>query len=283
MLSHVYVLSCMEFSRHVASGFEVPFGYNPAKRQNDSANYQHHTISDVEAQSSKSSSSRCKYDLGLGKNGPLQTNCEGNCIDRQIAGEQERRNPNTAVATAFEHNYSTCGSPYEACRFLVEHEATRMYPSPNDNCIADFVAMDSEDKSLANSFPIAARRLKTTLRPSSSSVTTVFASNGKQDRNANKHESAREKIRTATTTTTNKSVPTASIRPRKAQHPVKVEPKRFLEDCLTILDHELSDSSGASSGNSIIWSRPDTPQLDMNSVWVEMMLHNQMVLSRTQG
>jgi hypothetical protein len=77
-----------------------------------------------------------------------------------------------------------------------------------------------------------------------------------------------------------------SARTRKPQQPVKVQPKRLLEDCLTILDRKmLSDSSSvaAASTNTIIWSRPDTPQLDMNSVWVEMMLHNQMALSRTQG
>ena len=267
ILSLIYVLSCVGFScwdLRVASGFEVPSRYNAPKRTNVSTSAQYDTLSGIEVpQSSKSSSLHRKYDLGLGKNGPLQTNGESHCIDRQILEEQERLDPNSVRATTLDDNHSTCVTTYEACRFLVEHEATRIYPAPNENTIAEFAAMDSEDKIHAN------RPFQTTATSSTSILSSASTSTSARDPAEKKVPSKR---------TTHK-------RTRKPQYPVKVKPKRLLEDCLTILDRKmLSDSStAAASTNSIIWSRPDTPQLDMNSVWVEMMLHNQMALSRTQG
>mmetsp|Transcript_11633 Transcript_11633/g.24557 ORF Transcript_11633/g.24557 Transcript_11633/m.24557 type:complete len:89 (+) Transcript_11633:544-810(+) len=67
---------------------------------------------------------------------------------------------------------------------------------------------------------------------------------------------------------------------------IKVQPKRFLEDCLPILDHDystISNSAPAAATNSTIVSLPNTPQLDLNSVWVEMLLHNQIALAQVKG
>jgi len=140
---------------------------------------------------------------------------------------------------------------------------------PNDRVTVDYINAGSEEQRLAD-------RTSPLAPPTSPSATSkaAFVSNAAQDMDSLKQEQA--------TTTTTESV--ASAPRSKSQHPVKVEPKRLLEDCLTILDHNVSNSSAgsAASTNSTIYSRPDT-KLDMNSVWVEMLLHNQMALSRTSS
>ena len=261
MLSLVYVLSSLECGYRgfgVANGFEAPSSYTPSKRK-------HELIGRTEKQRSKFSPSRCKYDLGLGKNDPLLLK-----VDRQRTEDQERSKQKTTGTSNFAENDTTSTSSYDACRYLIEHEATRTYPAP-------LMTEKSEDTNQVNRpFPVVTATTRTSTLP--------FVSNKKKGTIAHKHKQSVTKA--LTMRTNHKSVPDVSERKRKQKQPVKVQPKRLLEDCLTILDHEFSDSSKASappSTNSIIWSRPDTPQLDMNSVWVEMLLHNQLTLSRTQG
>jgi hypothetical protein len=146
---------------------------------------------------------------------------------------------------------------------------------PNDRVTVDYVDIGSEEQRLADPYsPLAPSKLP------SSTAKAAFVSNAAQDMDSLKKEPSAKKA--TTETTTNESV--ASAPRSKSQHPVKVQPKRLLEDCLTVLDHNVSDSSAgsAASTNSTIYSRPDT-KLDMNSVWVEMLLHNQMALSRTSS
>jgi len=260
MMSLFFMLSCVRlihWDSHTVSGFEMSPRYNPPKILNVPTNDQHQTVSNIEAQSSKSLSSRCKYDLGLGKNAPLlANNDDGHRVGWQMTEEREQLDQNTSSARNFDDNDNSNGTTYEACRFLVEHETARTYPAPDDNSGEDHKTKDRKD----DCFP---RHPFQTFE-----VTTKFP-NGNEDRNARKLKPAAKRI--------TKKTPFTFVRSRKSQHPAKVQPKRFLEDCLTISDHELSDSAAStSSGKSTIWSRPDTPQLDMNSVWVEMLLHNQM-------
>jgi len=148
---------------------------------------------------------------------------------------------------------------------------------PNDRVTVDYINAGSEEQRLAD-------RTSPLAPPASPSPTSraAFVLNAAQDMDSLEKEPSAKQATTETTTTTTESV--ASAPTSKSQHPVKVEPKRLLEDCLTILDHNVSNSSAgsAASTNSTIYSRPDT-KLDMNSVWVEMLLHNQMALSRTSS
>jgi len=254
-------------------------------------------------------SSFCKYDLGLGKNAPvLFTNGRTGIGSTQQRTREEHEQAaasgsgsGSAVSDDNRNNIidgfsssSTNTNTYEACRFLVEHEATRIYPAPNvrpssmnvDNVNA--VVLNGEERS-QKSIP----------KPSVSmmmATTTMMISSGKKDvDNVNEHDSkADATIKDEAVVAT--MIPPAS-RKRKSQPVLKVKPKRFLEDCLTILDHKhaaasksasasASASASESCNNKIqptIVSLPDSPQLDMNSVWVEMLLHNQMTLAQIKG
>jgi hypothetical protein len=137
---------------------------------------------------------RMSYDLGLGKNPPV--NKKKRC---------------THVPTE--------GNVYKACRFLVEHQATRCIPSPQD----------SEES------PSRCDHLKQEFKSS---------------RN-------------------NSSTTRKQIRKGKA-----VKPKRVLEDVLII----LQDKQHFLKERKPTMIKPDAHELDVNSVWVEMLLHHQLSL-----
>lgn len=201
---------------------------------------------------SKTGPSIQKYDLGLGKNAPLLPSPKRE-EEARIGSEgrsQENSSHDTKYKMSKEHT-----TTYNATRFLVEHEATREYPVPRDN----YVAMDALVPSLSD-------------HPSPSTTGSTKAS--------------------AATKAADKRMIVVSNMPTSAKsqrrHPMRVQPRRSLEDCLTILDHEFSHAmvtaqAAAVPTNSTITSLPDSPQLDMNSVWVEMLLHNQMALEQTRS
>ena len=266
----VCILSCIQFGcrdLRVANGFEVPSRYNSPIRT-------HESTSNTKPQSPKSSSSRCKYDLGLGKNLPIQSNTEIRSVDQQTTEERKRFESTAAGNGTLDENNSSDIPTYDACRFLVEHEATRKYPTPYDRKATGLATEKLEEKNLANALhPTTSPKTEATSAGQASS----FAPNTKRTTNEYKHEQSGKKATTIAVTK----------RFQKPQQHLKVQPKRSLEDCLTILDHDLPDSSKTTapvvSMNSTIWSHPDTPQLDMNSVWVEMLLHNQMANSQSQS
>lgn len=272
MLSLLGALPGMEIGRwdcRLANAFEVSSRYNPSKRISVSANEQHGSGSNIEERSSKPQHSPYKYDLGLGKNQPLQAKDQGDSIMRQQVKDQERIYRATTDVTAFDN--------YEACRFLIEHEATRIYPAPTEGKTAD--SNESQGESLAN-------RHSATMSSKTTSVKVILrsASNGKQKSNPHAIALTKEKSEATSTTLSVKSASATSGKSNRQKHLAKVQPKRLLEDCFMIFDHEKSESAAsASSAKSTIWSRPNTPQLDMNSVWVEMLLHNQMAISQSKG
>lgn len=144
----------------------------------------------------------------------------------------------------------TTTTTYQACRFLVEHEATRIYPRP--------VNEDSDGK----------------IGPASSlrMATTTTTPDG--EKNINAHNPSEVSKVTAASTTQNET-PVASVAPTKSRKQLRharVKPRRFLEDCLTITDHGLMNSASSTAHRTII-SHAHTPKLGMNSVWVELKLH----------
>lgn len=266
----VFILSCIQFGCRdfrVANGFEMPSRYNSPKRI-------HESTSNTKQQYPKSSPSRCKYDLGLGKNLPMQSNAEIRSVDRETTEDRNRFESKTTGDGTVDENDIGGIPTYDACRFLVEHEATRKYPTPYDRRATGLATEKLKEKNLANALH---QKKSSKTEATSAGLASSFAPNTKRTTNEYKNEQSRKK---ATAIAVNK-------RFQKPQQHVKVQPKRSLEDCLTILDHDLSDSSKVAapvvSMNSTIWSRPDTPQLDMNSVWVEMLLHNQMANSQSQS
>ena len=67
----------------------------------------------------------------------------------------------------------------------------------------------------------------------------------------------------------------------------KVEPKRQLEDVLFILTEEEDDQHSAGATTSrhpvMIPSQQQRRQLDINSVWVEMLIHDQQQKTATMA
>jgi hypothetical protein len=137
---------------------------------------------------------RVSYDLGLGKNHPVTK---------------------TKRCT----HVPTEGNVYKACRFLVEHQATRCIPSPQD---------DEEESPRSHHLKQEFKTLKK-----------------------------------------NSSTTRKQKRKRKA-----VKPKRVLEDVLII----LQDKQHFLKEKKPTMIKPDAHQLDVNSVWVEMLLHHQLSL-----
>ena len=257
----ISVASTFDRSSGVVNGFETPSRYTLPKGIHESI------LRNKEQQSLKPSPpSVRKYHLGLGKNKPLLRN-----------DNPKTKGPSTTSAsssTEFSHaNENAKSATYDACQFLVEHEATRAYPAPEEK---------RTDTQSSND-----RLIDTTAR------TTISregpSSNGKNDSKAQTKEPQQGPYwgsKAISTKASSSSAHSASKSnpPRKKKQPVKVQPKRLLEDCLIILDHDdPSDAPAPVSMNSTIWSHPDTPQLDMNSVWVEMLLHNQMGLAQQQN
>lgn len=256
LISVPSAFECTSRSSGLVNGFETPSRYTSPKRIQES-------ILRKEEQSSESSPlSFRKYDLGLGKNEPLLPN-----------DKPKAKRPATASsssATSFSHDKTI--ATYDACRFLVEHEATRAYPAPEKK--------RTDTKKSSSNDPFV-----------DTTTTTILGegtcSHQKNDCNTPKKEQHQAYWGTKAISKASSalSVSSESSPRRKPKPPVKVQPKRLLEDCLIILDHDnYSESTKAVpvSMNSTIWSHPDTPQLDMNSVWVEMLLHNQMGLSQQQ-
>ncbi len=252
-------------------------------RYNNNPKRIHESTSNAEQKRPRASSSGCKYDLGLGKNRPIQTNKGIDFVSHPTKYCRESLQPKTPSVGTLNEKKNTDSTTYDACRFLVEHEATRMYPDPNERR-AMGSGQGKIEQNLANA--IQPTRGPTTKRISAG-IASSCASNRKQticDFN-DKHLKSKA---TRTNAAEQASVPIVSKRAPKAPRHAKVEPKRCLEDCLTILDHDMPNASSSSAAasvptNSTIWSRPDAPQLDMNSVWVEMLLHNQMAHSQSQG
>jgi len=270
MMSLLGVLLCKDFGLwncRLANAFDISSRHKPPRRIYTSVNEHHRSVTNIEERSSKPQPSRCKYDLGLGKNQPLKAKCHGNSQNRKPVKDQERLYRGTTDVTPFD--------VYEACRFLIEYEATRIYPMPIESKTAD--STEPQGKSLANC-PSLTISPKTT----SMKATLRATSTGKQKMNPHEIESKKEKPEVTSTIVSIESVRAVSERSNRRKDLAKVQPKRLLEDCLAIFDHEKFGSN-ASSAKSTIWSRPDTPQLDMNSVWVEMLLHNQMAISQSQG
>ena len=251
------LLSSLEFGHRgstMVTGFEASSSFISPKRAYES-------VRRAEERSSKPRPSFCKYDLGIGKNEPLLPNVA------------DTTSANTA--TEYSHGDDTCIGTYEACRFLVEHETTRDYPAPEAT---------RTDTNFSNDANLADRRVDTTRTTISREATPSSISNPTNDRNTQKKQHHQQVW--GTKAISKKTDHTALEKSRKPNQPVKVQPKRLLEDCLIILDHDdFSESSAAAapiSMNSTIWSHPDTPQLDMNSIWVEMLLHNQMGIAQQQ-
>lgn len=76
---------------------------------------------------------------------------------------------------------------------------------------------------------------------------------------------------------------TTAQSPQKRQR--KVAPKRYLEDVLVIkypqktatsAENESSSSSNAATKQLPVMVQPGDHQLDVNSVWVEMLIHHQL-------
>mmetsp|Transcript_22372 Transcript_22372/g.53229 ORF Transcript_22372/g.53229 Transcript_22372/m.53229 type:complete len:260 (+) Transcript_22372:95-874(+) len=253
ILALLSVLCSKEFSHwdcYLASGFEISSRSNHPKRISRSANENHRAINNIDERP------RCKYDLGLGGNEPFESKDQGDYSYQQSDDDQRQLYKDT--------DNGLSSDVYEACRFLVEYEATRMYPAPIKSDVAD--STDLGDKSIANRHSTS-----TTTKVASTKGIQSSISNNAQKRNWHGIESTNEKSTTASTKVTERT--------NRRKRLAKVQPKRHLEDCLTIFDHAKSGSSA----KSIIWSRPDTPQLDMNSVWVEMLLHHQTALSQSRG
>ena len=267
VLSLLSVLS--RWNCHIANGFETSSRYNPPERISKTANEKRQTIIDIDERSSKPQCPRYKYDLGLGRNKPLEAKVKRNCKNQQTDEDQGQIYRDITDGISFD--------VYEACRFLVEYEAARLYPTPIDSSTADSTGL--EDKSLANRHSATA-----TTQTASTKAIQSLASHANHKRNSHEIESTKEKLAATSTIVTGGSVRVVSKRTNRRKHLAKVQPKRLLEDCLTIFDHAKPGSTAsASSAKSTIWSRPDTPQLDMNSVWVEMLLHDQMALSRSKS
>ena len=255
------ILSAFDRSSVVVNGFETPSRYTLPKGIHESI------LRNKEQQSLKPSPpSVRKYDLGLGKNKPLLPN-------NNPKGQGTAKMSASYSAESGHSNDNTKSATYDACQFLVEHEATRAYPAPEEK---------RTDTQSSNDRLIDTATTKTTLSREGPS------SNGKKDSKAQTKEQQQgpywgsKAISTKASSSSAHSAPNSNS-PRKKKQPVKVQPKRLLEDCLIILDHDdSSDAPAPVSMNSTIWSHPDTPQLDMNSVWVEMLLHNQMGLAQQQ-
>ncbi|VEU36286.1 unnamed protein product [Pseudo-nitzschia multistriata] len=219
-----------------------------------------HTIRNTERSHS------CKYDLGLGKNAPV--------VSKTLSRDQQGL-PNSITDVGVNGNPSS----YEVTRFLVEHEATRSYPAPRTTDDHGLSLVSQQKKNHAVIGKTAPKLEISTTIP--------------KERNASQHhlidsEVTRKQLSTMMENRSRKS-PETTLEKRNSCHKqqkrsiarMQPKPKRSLEDCLTILDHEVtaSKSSVPATMNSTIVSLPNTPQLDMNSIWVEMLLHNQMALA----
>eukprot|EP00537_Pseudo-nitzschia_pungens_P011213 CAMPEP_0172392954 /NCGR_PEP_ID=MMETSP1061-20121228/8937_1 /TAXON_ID=37318 /ORGANISM="Pseudo-nitzschia pungens, Strain cf. pungens" /LENGTH=336 /DNA_ID=CAMNT_0013123897 /DNA_START=29 /DNA_END=1039 /DNA_ORIENTATION=- len=297
-------------------GGSVPLRGRTAKTRGEAL----HAIDRETDQTSPSKQTSCKYDLGLGKNAPVvpskvsrigNSNSNANA-NNNIDDDYNDKETDNGVGLPTERTIG-CSTPYEATRFLVEHEAVSTYPAPDSIQEASVVGGPLSTN------PNEATTTTTTLTSSMESESTI-------DRNAPKHHKSKPTTTngattsistitttTTTTTTTKGAQPndtTTAARATKSQsklqtrRPVaKVQPKRSLEDCLTILDHHHHYASSTPSNGtatattttatatgththhapSTIVSMPNTPQLDMNSIWVEMLLHNQIAQSRIQA
>lgn len=68
-------------------------------------------------------------------------------------------------------------------------------------------------------------------------------------------------------------------KPRRKPYP-KVQPKRQLEDVLFILTNDNSSTPKATTEKQLpVMVQPGNSQLDLNSIWVEMMLHDQQSMA----
>lgn len=69
-----------------------------------------------------------------------------------------------------------------------------------------------------------------------------------------------------------------TMKRNKRKHLIQPRPKRMLEDVLLILDTSMTEDEQNPSSLPTMVTRPTaqhTPQLDVNSVWVEMLIHKE--------
>mmetsp|Transcript_22564 Transcript_22564/g.36457 ORF Transcript_22564/g.36457 Transcript_22564/m.36457 type:complete len:245 (+) Transcript_22564:131-865(+) len=129
-------------------------------------------------------------------------------------------------------------------RFLIEHESTRVFPAPE---------RPNNDRSKQD-------KKRDRPRPSAASTNNPIFSFGSIGKMPNFYATKRA------------SPPGGGKRKCRNKQPYS---ERRLQDCLPIIYRHVDGTSKNKTFHVVMLSSRDHPKLDLNTVWVEMLLHNQ--------